>query len=209
MIKALIIDLDNTVYPAKSIGEELFQPIISLMDEYKESLSTEDLDKAKQELTRTPFQKVADKFGFPEEFKKKGVEILKHRKYDKPFDAYPDYPTLAGLNIDKFLVTFGFVTLQNSKIDQLGVRGHFKKIYIVDPEETHETKKEVFQKIMDEFGYKPEELLAIGDDMESEIKAAKALGIPTYLFDAENRYQPGETDYYAKDYQLLKGLLKQ
>jgi putative hydrolase of the HAD superfamily len=37
--------------------------------------------------------------------------------------------------------------------------------------------------------------LVIGDDPESEIKAAKALGIDTFLFDPDNKYPDAAVTY--------------
>ena len=70
----------------------------------------------------------------------------------------------------------------------LGIESDFKAIHIVDPEVNHQTKKDVFARIMAEHNYIPEELLVIGDDPGSEIKAAKALDIDTVLYDPLNKY---------------------
>lgn len=208
MIKALILDLDNTIYPAKSIGDAIFANIEDLMNEYAETVGKDTIDKAKDELTRTAFQKVADKYGFPEEFKKRGVEILKNTAYDGPIEPYGAYHTIEELNIDKYLVTFGFVKLQQSKIDGLSIRSQFKDVVVVDPEETSETKKNVFERIMQQNGYQPQDLLVIGDDPESEIKAGKELGIATYLFDIDGRYHAGQADYYERDFEKVKELIE-
>jgi len=45
------------------------------------------------------------------------------------------------------------------------------------------------------YGYLPNEVLVIGDDPESEIKAAKELGIDTFLFDPLNKYPDAEVSF--------------
>jgi putative hydrolase of the HAD superfamily len=45
--------------------------------------------------------------------------------------------------------------------------------------------------------YEAEEVLVIGDDPESEIKAATELGIDTFLFDPENKHSDAIATYKA------------
>jgi putative hydrolase of the HAD superfamily len=96
---------------------------------------------------------------------------------------YEQYNDLRQIPIDKFLVTTGFTKLQMSKVEMLNIASDFKQVYVVDPEQSNQTKKDIFQKIMQENGYTTEEVLVIGDDPKSEIKAAIELGIDTFLFD--------------------------
>jgi putative hydrolase of the HAD superfamily len=101
---------------------------------------------------------------------------------------YEQYSTLRQIPIDKFLVTTGFTKLQMSKVEMLNIEADFKKIYVVDPEQSNQTKKDIFQKIIQENGYATEEVLVIGDDPKSEIKAAIELGIDTFFFDPLDKY---------------------
>ncbi|HMG08484.1 MAG TPA: HAD hydrolase-like protein, partial [Mucilaginibacter sp.] len=84
-------------------------------------------------------------------------------------------------------------------IKLLGIEHDFKAIYIVDPEVSSETKKDIFAIIMNTNDFKPEDLLIIGDDPESEIKAAITLGIDTFLFDPENRYPNAQVNHSSKN----------
>jgi putative hydrolase of the HAD superfamily len=188
MKKAIILDLDNTIYPVSSIAENLFTQVLDFLDSLADELSIEEISKAKEEMKRSPYQQVADKYNFSETAKDKGIHLLKNLEYNLPMQPYEEYRYISDTTIIKFLVTTGFTKLQWSKIKQLGIEKDFKAIYIVDPEVSSDTKKDIFMLIMSTNGYKPEELLIIGDDPESEIKAATLLGIDTFLFDPENRY---------------------
>lgn len=130
---------------------------------------------------RKPFQVVAAKFGFSEALSSKGMELLKNMTYDDTIEPFPDYTHVRSLPVEKFLVTTGFYKLQMSKIQRMGVEKDFKEIHIVDPEKS--SKKEVFADIMQRNGYDASEVLIIGDDPESEIKAARELGIDAVLYD--------------------------
>ncbi|MGN6639424.1 MAG: hypothetical protein ACTHJ8_10975, partial [Mucilaginibacter sp.] len=66
-----------------------------------------------------------------------------------------------------------------------------------------ETKRDVFVKLMAQYGYAKDELIAIGDDPESEIGAARDLGIKTYLFDPESRFKSKGVTWHEPSYHKL------
>jgi putative hydrolase of the HAD superfamily len=207
MKKALILDLDNTVYPVKSISEKLFKPLYNLIDD---GMNDEQAAiKAKEELTRRPFQHVAEEYGFSEELTDAGTDMLRNCIYDEPMQPYAEYEVLRNVKADKFLVTTGFTKLQFSKVNMLGVQDDFKKVYVVDPDQSDKTKGDIFAEIMQENGYSTDEVLVIGDDPQSEIKFAKQLGIDTFLFDPEGNYPDADVTYRAIDYKDVAGIVSQ
>ena len=193
MKRALILDLDNTIYPVKSIADELFAELFKLIDDGTDDQQT--AEDAKQELMSRPYQLVADEHGFSEELKAKGTELLRDLTYNEPMNCYPEYEDIRSLDIDKFLVTTGFTKLQMSKIEMLGIKGDFKETYVVDPDKSDETKGDIFKKIMQENGYSVQDVLVIGDDPQSEIKFAIELGIDTFLFDQDSKYSDASVIY--------------
>lgn len=195
MYKALIADLDNTIYPVVSIADRLFKPLIDLMEQYRDELGEEKIQNIKGEIMKKPWQKVADEHKINPELKERGTKLLGELTYDLPMQPYADYHYMQQVNAEKFLVTMGFMKLQQSKVKQLNLEKDFKKVYVVDPETTKETKENIFKKILEENELSPDEVLAVGDDPESEIKSAKALGIATYLFDEQGVYPAGTADY--------------
>lgn len=207
MIRALIYDLDNTVYPAKSIAGELFADLFKLIEEQGDGLSSSDIETAKEEMTKRPFQKIADELGFSDSLIEQATELLRNLTYNKPMLAYDDYRYVKTLPVDKFLVTTGFVKLQNSKIKMLNVAGDFKQIYVVDPDSTEKTKRHMFTQILEKYNYSADEVLIIGDDPESEIKEAKAVGIKTVLYDPEKKYIDAEADYRITNHRDVGELI--
>lgn len=179
--KAIIFDLDNTVYPVSSIGEKLFKPLFDLIDESREFSGEQK--EIRLEIMRKPFQLVADQFSFSPKLKSDGLKLLADITYNEPMKPFDGYQTIRKLNCKKFLVTTGFIKLQQSKIKQLGIEPDFDQIIIIDPSHSYLTKKDIFRQIIDANYYKKNDLLVIGDDLNSEIKAAKELGIFTVLFD--------------------------
>jgi putative hydrolase of the HAD superfamily len=112
---------------------------------------------------------------------------------------YEEYKYISETKTDKYLVTTGFTKLQWSKIKLLGIENDFKGIYIVDPQVSPETKKDIFRMIMNSNNYQPANLLIIVYDPESEIKAAAALGLDTFLFDPDGRHQGAQATHSSKN----------
>ncbi|WP_426672124.1 HAD family hydrolase [Mucilaginibacter sp. McL0603] len=212
MKRALILDLDNTIYPVSSISENLFAPLFEALDQHADSINASDaerVNKIKDEMTRRPFQHIADEFELDAGLKNKMVDILKNISYDLPMQSFDDYQHIRSIPLDKFLVTTGFSKLQWSKVKMLGIEPDFKAIHIVDPEVNQQTKKDVFAGITAAHGYTPEELLVIGDDPGSEIKAAKALDIDTFLYDPENKYPDTQVTYRSANLKDVSDILQQ
>jgi putative hydrolase of the HAD superfamily len=200
MKRVLILDLDNTIYPVSSIADRLFGKLFQLIDENLGETDRQAAEKAKNELTRRPYQHVANEYGFSDELKQQGIQLLRNIKFEEPMQPYEQYNDLRQVPVDKFLVTTGFTKLQMSKVDMLNIGDDFKQVYVVDPEQSNLTKKDIFQKIMEENGYTKEEVLVIGDDPKSEIGAAIELGIDTFLFDPDNKYTDAGATYRAPHY---------
>jgi len=198
MKKAIILDLDNTIYPVSSISGNLFNVVFEFVDSLAEEIGADEIEKVKAEMQRRPYQQVAEKFHFSEAAKNKGLDLLKDLEYALPMQPYEEYKYISQTPIDKYLVTTGFTRLQWSKIKLLGIEEDFKAIYIVDPQVSSETKKDIFAMIMTNNNHEPDELLVIGDDPESEIKAAVSLGIDTFLFDPEDRHTDAVVTHSSK-----------
>lgn len=204
MKKALIFDLDDTIYPTKSVADKMFAELYALI---KKQVSENVFEKVKEDLLTTPFQKVADRYKFSKELKQEGMKLCLEMEYNEPIKYFDDYRHVKDLAIDKFLVTAGYTRLQKSKIKQLGIEKDFKEIFIPDPAETGGDKKEVFEQILNKYHYQPSEVLVIGDNPEAELAAAKELDIETYLYDVEGKYSPALADYYGNNYNNLKDIL--
>ena len=210
MKKALILDLDNTIYPVGSISENLFADLFDVLERHAEIINAGDantVDRIKDEMTRRPFQHIADEFNLHCEVRNKMEEQLRSMTYDLPMRPFDDYHHVRTIQLDKFLVTTGYSKLQWSKVKMLGIEQDFKQIHIVDPDMSQQTKKEVFAKIMQTHDYTTNDLLVIGDDPESEIKAAKALDIDTFLYDPSNRYPDSQVTYRSNNLQDVLKLI--
>ncbi|KAA9325603.1 HAD family hydrolase [Adhaeribacter soli] len=204
--KAIILDLDNTLFPTSSIGDELFAPLYKLIEE--DGNFSGDLETIKQEMTRRPFQKLAPEFGFSRELTEQGIALLNKLQYNKPIALFEDYEVLKNFPCQKFLVTMGFKKMQESKVKQMGIKPDFEEIHIIDPQFTDQTKKDIFLDIIARHGFKPDEVLVIGDDPDSEMADARDLGLDAVLYDKMN-FNLGLKQYFRiTDYKELEPFLR-
>jgi putative hydrolase of the HAD superfamily len=203
--KAIIFDLDNTIFSVYSIGNTLFAPLFDLMEQ--DGTQWAHIDAIRDEVMRRPFQQIAKDYRFSDELTRKSIDILKRLAYNAPIEPFEDYGLVRQLPIDKYLVTTGFRCMQQSKVDGMGLQHDFLEIHIVDPTTSNQTKKEVFLDIVQRHGYAKEEVLIVGDDLHSEIKAAQELGIDAVWYDKYERYEPKPELTKIAHYQQLLELL--
>lgn len=200
MKKAIIFDLDNTIYPVPQIGSKLFAPVFELIEQDGHH---RDLEKIKDEIMRRPFQKVAKDHHFSEELTRKCIDLLKELAYNGAIEPFADFEVVRHLPVAKFLVTTGFTKMQQSKIDMLELANEFKEIHIIDLTISQKGKKDVFADIIQRYEYDKEEVLVVGDDINAEIKAAQELGVDAVWYDKYNRYEAIEGVKKISDYRKL------
>ncbi|HEY1024542.1 MAG TPA: HAD family hydrolase [Sphingobacteriaceae bacterium] len=201
----LIIDLDNTIYPVKSIGDKLFGPLFRLLEEPEYRLSKGELETAKNEIMRRPFQNVAEEHGFSKKLIDEALILLRELTYDGEMYSFEEYNFVKQLPVRRFLLTTGFTKLQQSKIAALGISSDYEEVFIVDPDKQSETKKEVIERIIRKYTLDPAAVLIVGDDPESEIQAASDLGLQSFLLDTHDRYPDDIATYKGR---TLKDLQK-
>jgi putative hydrolase of the HAD superfamily len=185
--KAIILDLDNTIYPVSSIGDRLFKSLFSLIRE--SGKYSGDFEQIRFEIMRRPFQYIADEFSFSESLKADCFRLLANLTYDEKMQPFDGYETLLTIPCRRFLVTTGYTKLQYSKIQQLGIENDFEAIFVIDPDQSTLTKRDLFEKILAGYNFSADEVLVVGDDLNSEIFHAKALGIETVLYDYLSQFQ--------------------
>ena len=178
-IKALIVDLDDTIFPTNSIDKNLIKPFFNKLEEANDVLSMQEFTKAKEALWKRPFHEVAASFAFSDKMIFEGLETLNGMEFNLRIKPFDDYQYLRAIGKDQYLVTTGIRKLQMAKIEALGISGDFKEIFIDDPTVEAGGKLRVFKSILERYGYWSEELLVIGDNAESEIKAGQILGMHT------------------------------
>jgi FMN phosphatase YigB (HAD superfamily) len=210
MIKALIFDLDNCLAAANEVGEDVFKPAFEAMrNANRGTLTDEQLAEAFQEIWRQPLDFVAQKFGFSQEMLAAGWGVFSQTVVETPMRGYGDLAILRELPFDLYLVTSGFRALQESKVKALQVADLFRRIEIdaID-EDDRKGKQGIFASILERNKLRPEEVIAVGDNPDSEIEAGNRLGIRTVQILRPGVPRADNATYYVETFEELKALLE-
>ncbi|MCX2495583.1 HAD family hydrolase [Pedobacter sp. PF22-3] len=201
MKRIFFIDLDNTIYFTKQNEEQLMGELYRFLESMDLGISKEDFRLAKQEMLRTPFLKVAEKYHFKKETMPEVISYLQNRSVNQPLKPSDDYHYIKSLIGRKFIVTAGFPKQQQSKVKMLGIADDFEEVHVVDVSTSN--KKKTFEMLIDQHQLNKDDILIIGDDAESEIKFGLELGITTFLLDPENLHPNAESTFRGSDLSNL------
>lgn len=203
MKNIFFIDLDNTIYFTKPNEEQLMGGLYNVLENEDLGISDEKYREAKAEMLRTPFQKVAAKYGFKQSAIDNAIKYLVTGEVTAPLNPSEDYHYIKNLKGRKFIVTAGFLRKQTTKVKMLGISDDFEELYVVDVTTSNQNKKDAFEALIKKHNLNPEEILVIGDDAESEIKFGLELGLSTFLLDPENIHPNAKTTFRGTDLKTL------
>lgn len=178
---AIVFDLDNCLMAADEPGRGLFEPAFAAMRRANRGrLSEAALGAAFDDCWRHALDFVGRKHRLPNEVYRAGFRAFREIEVKGRLHGYADLGELARLPLARFLVTSGFRRLQQSKIEALGIGSLFAEVHVDAIDEPQRRCKEgVFRDIAARHGWKPAQVVVVGDDADSEIAAANALGMPS------------------------------
>lgn len=184
MIRALICDLDNTLFSADSIPAVLLDPIVDAVRKANsgpDAIPDEQLADAIAAFRRVSFDRVVDSYRLPPAVRDAWVQAMVKLRVTGHLIPFPDVRALAALRLRRFLVTTGYRGLQESKVRALGIGDLFEAVHVdaLDDPATRPGKRGLFRSILAEHRFAPSEVVVLGDSAESEIAAGNRLGIPT------------------------------
>jgi FMN phosphatase YigB (HAD superfamily) len=208
MIKAFIFDLDNCLAAANEVAAVLYEPAFEAMkNANRGTISEQKLGEAFSECWRHPLDFVARKYGFSQAMLAAGWKIFSQTVVQTPMKGYPDLPVLRELPADLYLVTSGFRRLQESKIKALNFEQLFTGIHVDAIDEAdRKGKKGIFESILRSGQLKPEEVLVVGDNPDSEIEAGNQLGIKTVQILRPGVPRADNATHYIQSLTELKAL---
>lgn len=211
MIRAIIFDLDNCLSAADEPGKNFLEPVFDAIRRTNRGrLSEGALADAFADCWRHPLDFVAEKHGFAEDMLAAGWAVCARLEVATPMRGYPDLRSLAELPVLRFLVTSGFRRLQESKVKALGFERLFTAIYVdaID-ERDRKGKQRTFAEILNAHHLRPEEVLVVGDNPDSEIKAGNQLGITTVQILRAGVARGANATHHIGGLAELKGFLRQ
>jgi len=188
----------------------VFKPAFEAMrNANRGTLTDEQLAEAFEEIWRQPLDFVASKFGFSQEMLAAGWKAFSQTVIETPMKGYGDLAVLRELPFELYLVTSGFRGLQESKVKALQIADLFREIEIdaID-EDDRKGKQGVFASILERKELKPEEVIVVGDNPDSEIEAGNRLGIRTVQILRPGVLRANNATFYIETFHELKTLLE-
>ena len=197
-IKAVIFDLDNTLY---SEDQYYFQVFEQFSLEY--TLRFEDLKNTYltyyEEIKSDIFSGVLEKLNFYSTERQRILFNL-YQTIDARLYLYPDAESLldylASKNVKKAIITNGTVKAQENKIKNLNIKNKFDHITIARKFGKEREKPHALPFIftLEQLGVTNTETVFIGDSLDTDIHGAENAGIKPVLIDTaslkanENKY---------------------
>lgn len=174
----IILDLDDTIYPTKSIPNEVIQPVFNKLRSQLGEISEELFTAMKRELWHSPIDIVGAKYNFPlERFTSFYDDMEKLQLKGTGIKLFEDYRYVRSLPFRKYLVTTGLHKYQYAKIEALGIEEDFITIHIDDPRsQPRKGKLGIIKDIIASEALDPKEVWVIGDNPSSELSAGHELG---------------------------------
>lgn len=229
MIKAVIFDLDDTLYNYKSLDKEAGSRVKSLVckrlevseERYEEAfirgrqVTKERLDDTGASHNRMLyFQKTLEYLGC----KPLPLCLQMYETYWGTFlTKMKLYPGVRGL-LDKLhakgiKVAIGTdltAHIQHRKLETLGLVDDVDCLVTSEEAGHDKPSPEVFALCLEKLGMKPDEVCFVGDDYRRDVMGAVAAGIPAVWFRPAN--EPGDEDSsvdykVVRDYRQLEELL--
>ena len=102
----------------------------------------------------------------------------------------------------------GFEKFQWSKIKAMKIEQDYNEIFVVDPDTTDKSKRDLFDEIISKSGYATSDVFIIGNNPDSEVLAAQELGAHPILFDVDDRYEARQGVTKVNGFKELLAILK-
>jgi len=217
MIKAVILDLDDTLYDCSGtlVKQAISRAVKKLIQEgiYEDEGALSQKVEQLVQKTRTKkdaFRAICVEYNISEEKTNEFVDlaIKAYNSDDNNYEieVFPEIFPLLNYLKEKYklyLVTDGSEVRQRMKIRKLGIEGYFEEIYIMNIPDC--SKNNFFKKILIDNEFSPEEVVVIGDKVSSEIREGNSLGMHTVQFlHGHHRNKQPNNELEIPDYKISK-----
>lgn len=177
MIKGIIFDLDMCILDTHTLTGTFFEPVLDAL--HASPLSDEVKQQVEVELWRTSLDDTIAMFKIPEHTAQ--AMRVAYGKIIVPdgIRSYGDEDAIGALPTINVLVTSGYRNFQLGKIVKLNIAHLFAAIIVdeVDDPACRKGKQRIFEELLATHGWGKGEVLVVGDNPHSELKAGKALGM--------------------------------
>ncbi|WP_049691125.1 HAD family hydrolase [Anaerococcus jeddahensis] len=223
MIKAVLIDIDDTIFDFVKCSKNAFKKTLKKLDlSYEEKdfsyfNKVNDILWSKQKLGEINIEKVFEHRSImmskyfeldieKEIFNDLFVEFL----YDEVemVDGIEDLLSYLSNKYQIYAASNGVYDMQVNRIKKSNLSKYFKDIFVSDKISYEKPDKRFFKKIMDITKYSNDDLIMIGDSIKSDIIGAKNSNIKSIYFNKENKKISDKSfTYQVKNLSEIKKIL--
>ena len=223
MIKAVLIDIDDTIFDFEKCSKNAFKKTLKNLDlSYKEKdfsyfNKVNDILWTKQKLGEINIEEVFEhrSIMMSKYFEldiKKGLfnDLFVKFLYDE-IEMVDEVEDLLSYLSDKYLIfaaSNGVYDMQVNRIKKSYLDKYFKDIFVSDKIGFEKPDKRFFQKIMNITKFSNDDLIMIGDSIKSDIIGAKNSNIKSIYFNKENKKISDKNfTYQVKNLSEIKKIL--
>lgn len=228
-IRAILFDLDNTIFDHTRVQKESLFELHTRYSEIFDGISFDKFYRAyvknneivwrmmvageitKETLRLRRFSDVLQSFGLgtarAAEMTKVYLDIYADRYYfmDGAYSVLQELHTRFNLG----LITNGFPDIQNIKIDRLGIRSLFDVIVMSDTAGVMKPHPDIFLKAVEALDRSAEECLFVGDSYDTDITGAAQIGMKTVWFNPSRKEPPQDAPHRLPVVTDLRELITQ
>lgn len=223
MIKAVLIDIDDTIFDFEKCSKNAFKKTLKKLDLFYEEKDFSYFNKVndilwtKQKLGELNINQVfiersnmmSKYFGLDIEkeiFNNLFVEFL----YDEIeiVDEIEDLLSYLSNKYQIYAASNGVYDMQVNRLKKSNLDKYFDEIFVSDKIGFEKPDKRFFQKIMNITKFSNDDLIMIGDSIKSDIIGAKNSNIKSIYFNKENKKNSDENfTYQVKNLSEIKKIL--
>jgi putative hydrolase of the HAD superfamily len=213
MIKAILFDIDDTLFPSNEFGELARRSAINLMIEAGLNVDEEKAYEKLQLIVKRygpnypkHFNALLKEFGMKPNPKIVAAGIVAYHQAKASIFPYPDVPqTLIRLRekgYKIYIASQGLAIKQWDKLIRLGLHNILHEVFV-----TPRKSKKFYKSVLRKLNLNPQEVVMVGDNLETDIKPARQVGITTILVSPRKRKG---ADYIVKSIgevpKIIEGL---
>ena len=213
MIKAILFDIDNTLFPSNEFAELARRHAINFMIDAGLDV---DADKAYAKLQRIikkygpnypqHFNALLKDFGMKPNPKIVAAGIVAYHQTKTGIFPFPDVPhTLIRLRDGGYILcaaSQGVAIKQWDKLIRLGLHNIFQDVFV-----TPKKSRKFYKSILKKLNMKPQEVVMVGDNVETDITPAREAGITAILISSERKSR--HADYTVKSIGEVPKILEE
>ncbi len=208
MLKGILFDLDRCVFDTRTVSSSCFEPVLYVL--HKSHLLQQTKEEVAQLLWSRSFDDITESISIPTDIAEKIREAFRKLEVSGDVATFGDEKIITRLPGVKIVVTTGYTKFQESKIAKTGIQYLFDEIIIDarDYPESRKGKEVIFTEVLQKYGWRKNEVVALGDNPKSELGAAKSLGITTIQTLRPGVVKWSEADHHIYSFFELRDLLK-